>query len=251
MRPTLEKLKNGKSTATALMPPAASVYCRARREAKGEHKMANPLNVVIDISHHQRNVDFDKVKGDGIVGVIHKATQGFRFTDKEYKARRQQALDAGLLWGAYHFGVGGHASEQVDHFLDTVEPDEQTLLVLDYEPNTQGPTMTLSQARDFVAEVNDTVGRFPGLYSGNLIKEQLGNVSEPDPVLRNCFLWIAQFRENPTRIPPTFPTFTLHQYTDGVVGPTPHEVAGIGRCDRDRFNGSLENLKKLWGVKSE
>jgi lysozyme len=218
---------------------------------KEKGKMAQLLNVVIDISHHQKNVDFGKVKADGIVGVIHKATQGFRFVDERYEERRQRALDAGLLWGAYHFGVGGDASEQADHFLNVVNPDEQTLLALDYEPNPQGPTMTLNQARDFVTHVNDVVGRFPGLYSGHLIKEQLGNVTEPDPVLRNCFLWIAQFRDAPTRIPPTFPTFTFHQYTDGAVGPEPHEVEGIGPCDRDRFNGGLENLKKLWGVKTE
>src|SRR5712691_9970805 len=124
--------------------------------------MAEPLNVVVDISHHQKNVDFKKVKADGIVGVIHKATQGLTFVDKEYASRRQEALDAGLLWGAYHFGEGGDGSKQADHFLKVVDPDDQTLLVLDYEPNRQGPTMTLNQARDFITHVKDVVGRFPG-----------------------------------------------------------------------------------------
>jgi hypothetical protein len=38
------------------------------------------------------------------------------------------------------------------------------------------------------------------------------------------------------------------QYTGGGLGPAPHEVQGIGLCDRDRFNGTLAALKKLWGV---
>lgn len=211
--------------------------------------MAQPLNVIIDLSHHNEKVDFVKAKADGIVGVIHKATQGFTFVDSKYFERRKQALDAGLLWGAYHFGVGGDGSDQADFFLRTVKPTPDNLLVLDYEPNFLGPTMLLNQAREFVAHINALTGRFPGLYSGHLIKEQLGN-QPPDPVFSHCFLWIAQYKGPwPINLPPTFKTWTFWQYTDGVEGPDPHTVAGIGRCDRNMFNGTLSNLKKLWGAK--
>jgi lysozyme len=211
--------------------------------------MAQPINVVVDLSHHNPSVDFEKLKAAGIVGVIHKATQGFGFVDQKYAQRRQPALDAGLLWGAYHFGVGGDGSEQADFFLDTVGDDPQTLLVLDYEPNRTGPTMTLNQAREFVEHTNNVAGRFPGLYSGHLIKEQLGG-APPDPLLANCFLWIAQYRgPRPVNIPSTFKTWTLWQYSDGVDGPEPHDIAGVAPpCDRNLFNGSIKQLKKLWGV---
>lgn len=36
------------------------------------------INVVVDLSHHNRVSDFNTVRADGIVSVIHKATQGFR-----------------------------------------------------------------------------------------------------------------------------------------------------------------------------
>jgi lysozyme len=39
----------------------------------------------------------------------------------------------------------------------------------------------------------------------------------------------------------------MWQYTDGALGPKPHTVKGIGRCDRDKFNGSEAQLRKLWG----
>src|SRR5262245_41928759 len=68
--------------------------------------MPDPLNVVIDISHHNGNVNLAKAKEDGILGVIQKATQGQSFKDPTYQRNRQKAKDAGLLWGAYHFGTG-------------------------------------------------------------------------------------------------------------------------------------------------
>ncbi len=33
-------------------------------------------NVVIDLSHHNQNLDFGSIAAGGILGVIHKATQG-------------------------------------------------------------------------------------------------------------------------------------------------------------------------------
>lgn len=207
--------------------------------------MADPLNVIIDISHHNGNPDFAQAAAAGIVGVIHKATQGTGFTDDMYVTNRQKALDAGLLWGAYHFGTGGGGAAQADFFLATVNPEPDTLIVLDYEPNTQGPTMSLNDARAFVSEVNAKVGRFPGLYSGSLIKQQLGN--SQDPILAQCFFWLAQYGPNAV-VPANWPTWTLWQYTDGNLGPQPHTVPGIGACDRDQFNGDLDGLKELWGV---
>jgi lysozyme len=43
----------------------------------------------------------------------------------------------------------------------------------------------------------------------------------------------------------------MWQYTNGAAGPQPHEVPGIGRCDRDQFNGDMDALKKLWDVPRE
>jgi len=207
------------------------------------------INVVVDISHHNGNPDLAKAADAGIVGVIHKATQGQTMVDKKYVTNRDYAVAAGLLWGAYHFGTSGDGVAQADHFLDTVEPDEQTLLVLDYEANGNS-TMTFTQARAFVIRINEVIGRFPGLYSGSLIKQKLGS-TPVDSIVSKCFLWIAQYGPKPTGIPPTWPTWTLWQYTDGVVGPQPRSVDGIGPCDRDRFNGPMEGLLRLWGVEQD
>jgi lysozyme len=206
------------------------------------------INVVVDLSHHNGNVDLAKAQQAGIAGVIHKATQGTGITDNMYAQNRQKAQAAGLLWGAYHFGSAGDGAAQADFFLNNANADEKTLLVLDYEPNqTPNTTMTIDQARAFVSRIKEVTGRFPGLYSGNLIKEQLGG-QPPDALLSQCFLWIAQYGPQPTNIPATWSTWTFWQYTDGVHGPQPHSIDGIGNCDRDQFNGTIEQLQQLWGV---
>jgi len=204
-----------------------------------------PLNVIIDLSHHNGDVDLGRAEGDGILGVIQKATQGNQYADPTYETNKTKAGDAGLYWGAYHFGTGGDGVAQADHFLTTVQPDEQTLLVLDFEANPQGPSMVLEEARAFLTHIHDTTERWPGLYAGHYLKDLLGTTQ--DPVLANCWFWLAQY--GPTAvIPVNWRTWTLWQYTDGGLGPEPHSVDGVGRCDRDKFNGSAKRLQALWGI---
>lgn len=207
--------------------------------------MAGLANVVVDISHSNGNVNLAQAAAAGIVGIVHKATQGTTFVNPMYQANRAKARDAGLRWGAYHFGVGADGVEQADHFLQVVQPGPRDLLVLDFEANGQGPSMTLEEARAFVTHVNQELGRFPGLYSGYYIKELLGTTS--DPVLANCWFWLSQYGPTPV-VPVNWATWTMWQYTDGALGPPPYEVPGIGRCDRDQFNGDVDALNKLWGA---
>lgn len=203
------------------------------------------LNVVVDLSHHNGPPDFAKAAAAGVKGVIHKATQGERYVDPTFAPRRPKALAAGLWWGAYHFGVGGDGVGQAEHFLATVQPAADTLLVLDFEANAQGPSMSLEEARAFVQHVRDRTGRWPGFYSGHYVKELLG--TRVDPVLANCWFWLSQYGSTAV-VPPCWRTWTLWQYTDGALGPEPHDVPGLGRCDRDTFNGPLAGLKRLWGI---
>jgi lysozyme len=177
------------------------------------------------------------------VGVIQKATQGQAGVDPTYRTNRTKAQKAGLLWGAYHFGTGSDGIRQAENFLKVVDDPTDTLLVLDFEQNPTGPSINLEEARAFVTHVQEKTGRFPGLYAGHFLKDLLG--SQSDPVLAQCWFWLAQY--GPTAVvPKNWPTWTMWQYTDGAFGPEPHSVKGIGRCDRDRFNGTEANLRKLW-----
>jgi len=200
-------------------------------------------NTIIDLSHHNGDVDLQKAKAAGITGIIQKATQGTSFQDPTFSKNRQKAKDASMRFGAYHFGEGADGVQQAEFFLDTVQPNNNDLLVLDFEANPQGPSMTLEEARAFVTYLHQETNRWPGLYSGHYLKELLGNTT--DPVLVNCWLWISQYRKTPI-LPPAWKTWTLWQYTDGAAGPEPLPVAGVGACDRDTFNGTPQQLENFW-----
>lgn len=202
------------------------------------------INTVIDLSHHNADPNFAQIFAGGITGVLHKATEGLGFVDPDYAARRTAAQAAGLMWGAYHFGTGDDPTAQADHFLQTVGPDNAgMLLVLDFEQNPSGSSMTLDQARTFVTRINSQAGRWPGLYSGNYVKELLG--VEQDPVLSLCWFWLAQYGSEAV-VPDNWTGWTLWQYTDGVNGPPPHSVPGVGACDRDQYFGDADALRVFW-----
>ncbi len=196
-------------------------------------------NVVIDLSHFNNVTNFAAIQQSGIVGVIHKATEGTGWSDPTYASRKQQALAAGLLWGAYHFGINEDGAAQAQYFLSVVNPGSQDLLALDFEqnPNSQ---MTITQAEQFVQEIYSKTGRYPGFYSDSLVGSLLG--STENSILANCWFWRAEYGGSPPSVPPTWPGWTMWQYTESG------SVPGIaGACDRDTFNGSVAELSKLWG----
>jgi lysozyme len=203
------------------------------------------INVVVDVSHFQNNIDFAAVKQDGILAMIHKATQGTTYTDPTYAQNRDSAKTEGLLWGAYHFGTAQDVPTQVSHFLQVAAALPDTLLVLDWEENgiaSQG-TMSLDQAKQFVQMVKAQTGKFPVLYGGSLIKNSVG--ANGDPILSQCPLWLAQYTTSPT-LPAGWNHYDLWQYTDGTNGPSPHSINGIGPCDRDVFAGTASTLIDFW-----
>jgi lysozyme len=197
---------------------------------------------VVDLSHHNTPTSFVDAYKFGIRGIIHKASQGLGMVDQTYAKRKTQALDAGLLWGAYHFAENSDPIKQVHHFFDTVKPDDNTLMALDYEPNTSH-TMTLEQAKAFLVEGEKLLGRKLVLYSGNLIKETL---KHPDPYINAHKLWLAQY--GPTaHLPVGWTDYWIWQYTGDGTGPTPHTIPGLGSgLDINSYNHSDEQLAQEW-----
>ena len=202
---------------------------------------------VVDISHGDQVADFSQARAAGLIGVIHKATTGGTGRDDLYATRRALAAKAGLLWGAYHWGTAAPVDQQIQNFLGAASPDANTLVALDFESDP-GNQMTLDMARQFLQGIQDKLNRHAVLYSGNLIKDQLG--STKDSFFGAHRLWLAQYGPTP-KVQASWNTFWLWQYTDGTDRTPKVTVPGIpgdakGSLDCDHFMGSEALLREQW-----
>jgi lysozyme len=223
-------------------------------------------NSVVNLSHYDlMRVDFERMKAEGIVGVIHEATYPRFDRDSYYGSRQGAATRAGLLWGAYHFGDATDPIRQAEHFLGTVSSQwrgpavhpDGILLVLDFEKNGHYPggTMRVDQAAAFVERIRQRTGHYPGVYMSEYrIRQMLGNpkASSADKrSLTNCWLWIANYHFQPRNTAP-WDGWRLWQYTgDGKcdLGPRsayPKGVANIKHAERNIFRGSREGVVAFW-----
>ncbi|MCC6780461.1 MAG: glycoside hydrolase family 25 protein [Hyphomicrobiales bacterium] len=199
---------------------------------------------VVDISHYDRVAanGFQQARAFGILGCIHEASEGASVVDTPYAQRRPLAKDAGLLWGAYHFIRPVDVSAQVELFLRVAQPDDQTLLALDYEVDA----VSLDQAREFIEQVERKVGCSVVVYSGSTIKEKLGDRVDPWWGARR--LWLAQYSSHPV-VQRSWSNYWLWQYTGDGAGPPPHQVPGIeidGGLDINHWDGSDDELRMQW-----
>lgn len=178
---------------------------------------------VIDLSHWNTVPESLRPAAEaGVWGVIHKLTEGISSVDETVVARQFLARDAGMLFGLYHFLRPGSMQDQVDHFLYTAESlglvDSMTLFAADHED----PNVSIDDLAEFLARLEAQSGRSAVIYSGHVLKEQLGGKARLDLSARR--LWLAQYSSAPT-IPPGWPSYWLWQFTDqgsvpGVIPPT-------------------------------
>jgi lysozyme len=229
-------------------------------------------NSVVNMSHYDLlRADFVGMKNEGVIGIIHEASFPRLQRDWRYAERQLQAMQAGLLWGAYHFGDGTNPVQQADHFLAVVgsshpiatAPHEQeknrpgVLLVLDFEQNThyRGGSMSTPQAAAFVQRIKERTGKYPGIYgSENRLRSMLygGGASATDrAVLSNCWLWIANYHSKPRYTSP-WGGWDLWQYTgDGKCALRPRSafpigVANMRKAERNIFRGNNAELLAFW-----
>ena len=206
------------------------------------------IPLVVDLYHGDGVRSFQQAKTAGLVGVIHKATTGQTGKDDSYASRREAAKEAGVLWGAYHWGTAADVDGQVKNFLDWAKPDDDTLVAIDFEP-TPDNQMTIDNLRIFCEKIYNEIKRRPVIYGGSLLREKLGNAR--DPFFYSHRLWLAQYGNKPV-VPVCWDEYWLWQYTDGIDGPDScRTVPGIigntkGQLDCNHFSGSGELLKQQW-----
>jgi len=191
------------------------------------------IPVCIDISHHQGFPDFDEVKAAGVLGVIHKATEGTSYVDPNRATNCANAIKAGLAVATYFWLKPGDGRAQAEFNLRTIDPVDGERVIIDYEEDG----CTLTTLRDAVQALLDYDRALRiTVYSGHLLKEQLDD-DDDDFLAENTDLWLAQYNDDPDEISwpdETYDSWTLWQYSE--TG----EIPGIddGYVDLNRFDGS-------------
>jgi lysozyme len=184
--------------------------------------------------------------------VIHKASEGVAFADRLYPARRKLANDNGLLWGAYHFfhgdAVGSDPKAEADHFLAIAEPDDDTLVALDWEDVPHHGAPSADSARAFLERIEDRLNRKAVIYSGNVAKEE---VAAHDTYFCTHRLWLCQYGPK-FKMPPSFGNYPwLWQNNGDSYGPGPHRIPGIsGLCDNNTIVDPMtaDDLIRDWAT---
>jgi GH25 family lysozyme M1 (1,4-beta-N-acetylmuramidase) len=210
-------------------------------------------NFVVDMYHLDEVTSFAEAGQAGIIGIIHKASTGAGGKDPRYAERKAAAYQAGLLWGAYHWGTAADIDAQVDNFLSVINPAGPVgglagvLVALDFErtylDGSSEDTMSLDQARQFVSKLDQILGRNVVIYGGDLIKSGLGDTV--DPFWGAHRLWLAEYREPPPRWQTSWQGPWLWQYTgNGTCPGIPGDSQG--RVDCNTFLGDVSAQVSQW-----
>lgn len=197
-----------------------------------------PTPRVIDLSHHNTvPKDFYATKQAGIIGVIHKCTEGTSYIDDKCQARYYLATQAGLAWGIYHFLRPGDTVKQAEFFFNTAislgVADQGTLFVADHEDEGV-PAQAL---REFLDRIEDLTGKSPVVYSGHVLKEQLAGKGYR-PKRR---LWLCQYTTGTPTLPEGVDNYWLWQYTDKG------SIAGVqSPVDLNHVDGDINAFLDSW-----
>ena len=178
----------------------------------------------IDVSQYQGEIDWQKVKNDGIEYAIIRAggrgygAEGKLYDDSMFDKNMQGAIDAGLVVGAYFFSQAitvEEAEEEANYILDKIKDYDITgPVVFDWEvigtTNARTyalSTKTLCAAANKFCEIVENAGYYPMIYFNTYAGYLKYDLSK---VVQYPF-WFAQYD---VTSPGFYYAFDMWQYTD-------------------------------------
>ncbi|KAL9932550.1 hypothetical protein V8E36_008667 [Tilletia maclaganii] len=199
-----------------------------------------------DVSGYQGEVDMQAQYDNGARWVYIKATESTDYYSSSFSSQYDGATSAGLIRGAYHFAHPDSSSgaDQANYFIENGgnwSANGITLPgALDIEYNPDGDTCyglsassMVSWIQDFGDTYNSKTGRYPTIYStADWWRTCTGDSTA---FSTTNALWIAQYNDEVTSVPGSWPYYTFWQYSSDQ---TPYPG------DEDVFNGTLEGLQR-------
>lgn len=193
----------------------------------------------IDVSHHQGDIRWDKVKATDkqqypIRFVFMKATEGGDHKDPRFADNFRQAREVGLVRGAYHFyNPNTDPIRQADFFISQVKLETGDLApVLDIERKPRNKAQLQADLVKFLNRLGQHYGVKPIIYTS--YKYKLNYLSTPE--LSAYPLWIAHYYVDTLRYEGPW---QFWQHTDYGTVPGIEE-----NVDLNVFNGSWDELQQ-------
>jgi len=241
----LTKLANHRHNGKGEGPKKGIAWTAESEGSQSVVSLAAPWG--IDVSHHNGDIDWARVKQAGVEFAFIKATEGATFVDKRFKENLSEARGVGIKTGAYHFFRPRiNLQSQIDNFARTLGsvPAGDLPPVIDTEVPSDWSRLSGKQSVDLIvgfidgirAKLGDNIN--PIVYaSPSFVDDVLKN----DPRLNSYPLWLAHYTSaSRPRVPKPWDFWTFWQFTENG------SVAGItGNVDINRFNGQSDRLEAL------
>jgi len=182
----------------------------------------------IDISHHQKNVNFDKLVTENKPAFVFlKSTEGKSHVDVAYTERLSKFRELGIPVGGYHFfNYDASGKLQAEHYINTVGLRKGDLYpVLDVEmkhSSTQSKQWIVKEIKSFCEVVKDKYGVEPIIYCEydyyrKYLKEEFSDYQ----------YWISDFYREPRC------KYVMWQYD--IL-----HVEGVGSIDNNRLTEGVK-----------
>lgn len=194
----------------------------------------------IDVSHWQFQIDWEAVKKAGYDFAFIKSSEGLTKLDNAFKSHWTGIKGNGILRGAYHYfhpSLDPYAQARL--FITTIGTLDSSDLpcVMDWEVTDGIPSdQDLENGLKFLNEVELLTNIRPIIYSGPYFLNALKLSSD----FKRFSLWVAHYGVSAPLVPSPWDTWAFWQSSGGKSGIS---VPGVGACDVDMFNGTLEQLK--------
>lgn len=178
----------------------------------------------IDVSHHQGDIDWNKVKKaqPKLAFVYIKCTEGKNYVDPKFKENADGAAAVGYKVGAYHFfRMTSSAHEQFDNFRAQMDAVHIELIpMVDVERSDGKPRKELQDSLQVLLNLlEEAYGKKPMIYGTNRSYNELCA-----PEFNHYPLYIGRYGKNKPVV--TGPShYTVWQYSEsGHIDGIPNAV---------------------------
>lgn len=163
---------------------------------------------VIDVSYHNGNIDFHKVRQDGIEGVIIRAGYGKGNLDTKYHQNIENAIKVGMRIGVYWFSYA-YTVHMVDveakHCLRLLEPyrkyiDLPVFFDWEYDSYKYSSKNGVNPSKTLISDFNVLfcqIMRNAGYMAGYYLNLDYAKNYVDERQLKSYKRWFARYTDNP------------------------------------------------------